>query len=289
MTKRPAPTAPFQRRTKPWYKRVTAAFHAPQGGIPAARAKPRRVDCGPFTLSFLQPSAAFGEGMGTPDPDNVILDDAAFTGMNISNARAYHRIINLATSNWIYHLPRRHSSRIYPVPHPPYAVITAHWRLERVKHGIQLAPHDLTMLEDYLRHDYTAYMESEGGPNWQVRDKAYKGKTISGDPLPQYRIDEDIAYGLLTPPLSYEPLTCNGMHWLRYLWAPRPAMPDTLNYTTTLLPDLLLTVNFHIARMNSEPWEDWWELFLEDCEILVKTVACQRQELPGADPAGGSQ
>jgi hypothetical protein len=59
-------------------------------------------------------------------------------------------------------------------------------------------------------------------------------------------------------------------------------MPNTLIYTTTLLPDVLLTVDFHIARMNSEPWEDWWDLFMEDCEILVKTIACQRKELPGA-------
>ncbi len=289
MTQPPLPIAPFQRRPRPWYKRVTAAFRAPQGGIPMTQVKPRRVDCGPFTLSFLQPSAAFGEGMGTPDPDNVNLDNDAFTETNISNSRAYHRIINLATTNWIYHLPRWHGSRIYPVPHPPYAVITAHWQLERVKHGIRLKPDDTTLLENYLRHDYVAYLESEGGPNWKVRDDAYKGKTISGAPLPQYQIDDILESSLRTPPLSYEPLTCNGMHWLRYLWDPMQGMPGALNYTTSLLPDMLLTVNFHIARMNSEPWEDWWELFLEDCEILVKTIACQRQELPGADPAGGSQ
>ncbi len=286
MTKPPPPIAPIQRRPQPWYKRVTAAFRAPQGGIPAARVIPRRVDCGPFILSFLEPSADFGEGMGTPDPDNVNLDDGAFTGTNLDDSRAYHQIIKLATSNWIYHLPRWHRSRIYPVPHPPYAVITAHWQLERVKHGIQLKPNEVTLLEDYLRHDYTAYMESEGGPNWQVRDNAYKGNTIGGDPLPQYQIDDIVSNGLLSPPLSYESRTCNGLHWLRYVWAPRPTMPDALNYTTTLLPDVLLTVNFHIVRMNSEPWEDWWELFLEDCEILVKTIACQRQELPGADPSG---
>lgn len=122
-----------------------------------------------------------------------------------------------------------------------------------------------------------------------MRDDAYKGKKIGGDPLPQYQIDDILAARLKTPPLDYEQLTCNGMHWLRYLWDPMQGMPNTLNYTTTLLPDVLLTVNFHIARMNSEPWEDWWELFLEDCEILVKTIACQRRELPGADPAGGSQ
>jgi hypothetical protein len=62
-------------------------------------------------------------------------------------------------------------------------------------------------------------------------------------------------------------------------------MPNTLIYTTTLLPDVLLTVDFHIARMNSEPWEDWWDLFMEDCEILVKTIACQRKELSDAGAA----
>ncbi|WP_426690487.1 hypothetical protein [Rhodanobacter ginsengiterrae] len=283
MTKHPVSAAPFKRPPRPWYKRATAAFHAPQGGIPVAGVIPRQVDCGSFILRFLEPSAAFGEGMGTPDSDRVSLDTNAFKESNLSDSRTYHPMIKLGLSNWIYHLPRWHSSRFYPVPHPPYAVITAHWQLERVKHDIQLKPDDTTLLEDYLRHDYTAYLESEGGPNWKVRDEAFNGKTITGDPLPQYQIDHIIENGLLAPPLSYEVLTCNAMHWLRYLWAPRPAMPEALNYTTTLLPDVLLTVDFHIVRMNSEPWEDWWNLFLEDCEILVKSIACQRKALPDAD------
>jgi hypothetical protein len=282
MSKPPAPTTPFKRRPQPWYKRVTSALNAPRGGVTGAPVVPRRIDCGPFVLSFLEPAATFGEGMGTPDPDEVNLDAGAFTLTEAPNARANHQVIWLGISNWIYHLPRWHSSRIFPVPHPPYAVITAHWQLERVKHDIQLKPDDMAMLEDYLRHGYVAYLESEGGPNWKVREDAYNGKTLGGDPLPQYRIDEDIAYGLLSPPLNYVPLIGSGMHWLRYVWAPRPALPNTLIYTTTLLPDVLLTVDFHIARMNSEPWEDWWDLFLEDCEILVKTIACQRKELPHA-------
>lgn len=283
MNKSPPAGTPFERRPQPWYKRVTAAFNAPRGGVPAAAVVPRRIDCGPFVLSFLEPAAAFGEGMGTPDPDHVNLDANGFTPTEAPNARANHQAIWLGISNWIYHLPRWHSSRIFPVPHPPYAVITAHWQLERVKHDIQLKPDDMAMLEDYLRHDYVAYLESEGGPNWKVRAEAYNGKTLGGDPLPQYRIDEDIAYGLLSPPLNYVPLISNGIPWLRYIWAPRPALPNTLNYTTVLLPDVLLTVCFHITRMNSEPWEDWWDLFMEDCEILVKTITCQRKELPGAD------
>ena len=225
--------------------------------------------------------------MGTPDPDHVSLDDSAFTETDLNDSRACHKTIRLGLSNWIYHLPRWHSSRVYPVPHPPYAIITAHWQFERVKHGIQLRPDDTSMLESYLRHDYTAYLESEGGPNWKVREKAYKGKTIVGDPLPQYQIDDILECDLWAPPQSYETLTCNNLHWLRYLWDPTQGMPDTLNYTTTLLPDVLLTVDFHIARMNSEPWEDWWDLFQEDCENLVKTITCQRKELPSVDVAGG--
>ena len=54
-----------------------------------------------------------------------------------------------------------------------------------------------------------------------------------------------------------------------------------------MLPDVLLTATFNAVRMNSEPWEDWWDLFLEDCENLVKTIACQRKELPGADAVDG--
>lgn len=285
MNTSPPPSTPFKRRPLPWYKRATAAFNAPRGGVPAAPVVPRRIDCGPFILSFLEPAAAFGEGMGTPDPDQVNLDAGAFTPTEAPNARANHRAIWLGISNWIYHLPRWHSSRIFPVPHPPYAVITAHWQLERVKHDIQLKHDDMAMLEDYLRHDYVAYLESEGGPNWKLRDETYKGKTISGAPLPQYQIDDILAAHLKSPPSSYEPLISNGMHWLRYLWDPMQGMPNTLIYTTTLLPDVLLTVDFHIARMNSEPWEDWWDLFMEDCEILVKTITCQRKELPSAGVA----
>lgn len=244
------------------------------------------MDCGPFVLSFLEPAAAFGEGMGKPDPDRVSLEADAFAGTAIDDSRAYHRTIDLASSNWIYHLPRWHTDRFIPGPNPPYAVITACWQLEHVKHGIRLKLDDMVMLEDYLRHDYTAYFESEGGPNWKVRDEAYKGKTISGAPLPQYQIDDIIEYRTLSPPLGYEPQTFNGIHWLRYLWAPRPAIPDTLIYTTTLLPDVLLSATFHVTRMNPLPWEDWWDLFLEDCENLVKTIACRRKELPGAAEAG---
>lgn len=281
MTKPPTPTAPFARRPHPWYKRATAAFHAPQGGIPVANVISRQVDCESLILSFLEPSSAFGES--SPDPEHVGLGDDAFIGTNLSDWRTYHQTVQLGISNWVYQLPRWHSSRIFPVPHPPYAVITAYWQLERVKHGIRLKPNDTSALEEYLQHDYVAYLESEGGPNWKVRDEAYNGKTIAGDPLPQYQIDDIVKCHLRSPPQSYEVLTCNGLHWLRYLWDPMQGMPTTLNYTTTLLPDVLLTVCFYIVRMNSEPWEDWWNLFLEDCEILVKTIACQRKALPDAD------
>ncbi|CAM0997191.1 TIGR04255 family protein [Rhodanobacter sp. Root179] len=280
MSKSSPPTTSFKRRPQPWYKRLTLALSAPQGGIPVARVMPRQTDCGPFVLSFVEPSAAFGESEA--GPDSVNLDAMNFIGASLGEWRACHRTIELGISNWIYHLPRLHSSRIYPVPHPPYAIITAYWQLERVKHDIQLQPDDMAMLEDYLRHDYIAFLESEGGPNWKLRDETYKGKTIGGSPLPQYQIDDILAAHLKSPPSSYEPLTSNGMHWLRYLWDPMQGMPNTLNYTTVLLPDVLLTVCFHITRMNSEPWEDWWDLFMEDCEILVKTIACQRKELPGA-------
>lgn len=175
-----------------------------------------------------------------------------------------------------------HASRLLPIPHEPYAVITAHWRLELVKHDIQLKLDDMHMLENYLRHDYVSYLESEEGPNWKVREEAYNGTTLSGDPLPQYRIDDILKNRLQNPPSTYEVMTSNGLHWLRYLWEPA-GIRNTLNYTTTLLPDVLLTASFHITHMNSEPGADWWSLFLEDCEILVKTIACKRKALPGSD------
>ncbi|WEN14270.1 hypothetical protein PY254_13620 [Rhodanobacter sp. AS-Z3] len=280
MTHFPVPNAPFARKPWPWYKRVTAAFTAPQGGIPTARAIPRQVDCGPFILAFLEPSSAFGETIGAAD--SVSLGEDAFTGTNLSDWRSYHKTIKLAVSNWVYQLPRWNIARLFPVPHPPYAIITAYWQLERVKHGIQLDPENVAMLEDYLRHDYVSYLDSEGGPNWQLRDQTYRGKTISGDPLPQYQIDNILDNSLQRPPGSYEVVTSNGLRWLRYLWEPA-GMRNTLNYTTILLPDVLLTASFHITHMNSEPGADWWSLFMEDCEILVKTIACQRKALPHAD------
>ena len=193
---------PFARRPRPWYKRATAAFHYPQGGIPQARVKPRQVDCGPLMLSFLEPSAAYGESGDKTVLDRVSLDAGAFTGVNYDDRRAYHKTIELAISNWIYHLPRWRLSRLIPIPglNPPYAVITAYWQLEQVKHGIRLKLDDMAMLEDYLRHDYTAYFESEGGRNWKMREEAYSGKTITGVPRPQYQIDDIIENHTLSPP-----------------------------------------------------------------------------------------
>lgn len=284
MTKFTEETAPFRRRPRSWYSRATAAFCQPQGGLPAANAKPQKVDCGPFVLTYLAPSAAFGEGMGvdTPSLRQISLDTAAFRGTNLGSARAEHETIDLGVSNWIYHLPRWHTSRLFPIPHPPYAIITAYWQLERVKHGIQLRLEDMNMLEDYLRHDYISHLESENGPNWRTRKEARGEKTLGGDPLPQYRIDDILRCSLLDPPQNYEVMPSNGLYWLRYLWE-RRGVPNTLNFTTIVLPDVLLTASFHITEMNSEPGADWWSLFLEDCDILVRTIACQHKALPGAD------
>lgn len=280
MRKFTAPDPAFARRPRPWYKQATAGFLHPQGGIPTARVVPREVDCGPFILSFLEPSSAFAES--TEDLDRVSLDADAFSRANLGDWRAFHRTIELGISNWVYQLPRWDTKRILPIPHPPYAVITAYWQLERVKHDIQLEPDNMGMLEDYLQHDYISYLESEGGPNWKVRDDAYNGKTLLGDPNPQHEIDDILECYLQNPPSNYEVLKNNGLQWLRYLWEPT-GIRNTLNYTTILLPDVLLTTSFHITHMDSEPGADWWSLFLEDCEILVKTIACQHKTLPGSD------
>lgn len=279
MTKRATSSSTFARKPRPWYKRATAAFRDPRGGIPVARVIHREVDCGPFIVTFLEPSSAFGDGMGTPDSVQVSLQPDTFTVTNLGTARAGHQAVDLGVSNWIYGLPRWQLSRILPVPHPPYAVITAHWQLERVKHGIQIDRCDLKMLEDYMRHDYTSHLESEGGFNWNMRKEAHSEKTLSGAPLSQSRIDDTLRYSLLNPPVSYEILESNGLHWLRYFWEPR-GVEEMLIYTTIVLPDLLLTVSFHIGRMNSEPKNEWWTLFLEDCDILVKTIVCQQKALP---------
>lgn len=282
MTKSKKAAAPFDNKDRPWYKRATTALLAPQGGIPTAGAIYRRVDCGPFILDFIEPRAAFGEDIGSPDAGQISLNPDAFEVTDLGMARADHPTIELGASNWIYRLPRLHSSRIFPVQHPPYAVITAHWRLERVKHGIKLNLDSMNMLEDYLRHDYISHLESEGGFNWNTRREVCARKTLSGATLSQARIDDMLRYRLLEPPSNYEVMTSNGLYWLRYLWEPR-GVRDTLAYTTTLLPDVLLTASFHIGRMNSEPWEDWWSLFLEDCEILVKTIVCRHKALPNTD------
>lgn len=284
MTKSTTPAHPFARRPPPWYRRLMAPFHAPQGGPPVAEVIPHRVDCGSLILSFPEPLSVYGPG--SADPDRVGLDDSEFVISELAGTRTGHPAIELAVTTWAYHQPRWLFSRLFPIPHPPYAVITAHWQLERVKHGIQLRPGDSAMLEDYLRHDYIAYLESEGGPNWKVRDDAYKGKTLGGDPWPQYRIDYEIEHGLWSPPVSYELLAGGTLPWLRYLWEPRGGLPDAINYTTTLLPDVLLTACFRVGDTYSE-WEHWWSLFTEDCDNLVKAIDCERKVLPSDSAARG--
>ena len=283
MAKPTTPVHPFARRPAPWYRRLTAPFHAPQGGPPSAEVIPHRVDCGSLILSFPEPLSVYGPGPA--DPDRVGLDDSEFVISELAGIRTGHPVIELAVTTWAYHQPRWHIDRFIPGPNPPYAVIRAYWQLERVKHGIRLKPGDSVMLEDYLRHDYIAYLESEGGPNWKVRDDAYKGKLLSGAPLPQYRIDELIASRSWSPPASYDPLVCGTLPWLRYLWQPG-ARPRAINYTTTLLPDVLLTACFRVRDTYSE-WEHWWSLFTEDCENLVKAIVCERKALPGDSAAGG--
>jgi hypothetical protein len=279
MAKHTTPAHPFARRPPSWYRRLTAAFHAPQGGPPEAEVIPHRIDCGSLVLRFPEPLSVYGSGPA--DPDQIDLDDGEFAISELDVDRTCHPTIELAVTAWIYKLPRWHYARALPIPIPPYADITAHWQLERVKHGIRLKPGDSAMLEDYLRHDYIAYLESEGGPNWKVREEAYKGKTLAGDPLPQYRIDYEIEHGVWSPPEDYAPLVCGPLHWLRYFWNPH-GRPRAIHYTTALLPDVLLTACFRIGDTHSE-WEAWWNLFQEDCENLVKAIVCERKSLPGAD------
>lgn len=269
------------RRTAPsWMDRLarplTAPFKDVLGGPALEHCAHRHVHCGTVDVEFFLPAPSFGGG--TQFPDRVDLSDESRLDASLGDLRTAHRVIELGVSNWKYGRPRLELSRFLPVPQEPYVIVTAFWQLERIKNDIQLEVGNTSLLEQYLRDDYHAYLETEGGMNWKIRTGTQA--EFEGRGRPQRFIDQDIAVQLLDPPVAYEPLDYNGTTWLRYNWAPRANYPKALNYTCTLTPDYLLTVSLALTQMIPGSLKHWWSPLVEDSEVLMQGTKLHFKELP---------
>lgn len=268
-------TVGSKRRKQPLARRLVQPFVAPfrekQGGAALDECEHRQVDCGTCTLEFYLPKPRFGVGPG--DPDTVNLDRDESFPESAGEKRTDHAMVCLGASNWNYSRPKFEVTRLLPIPQEPYVTVTAVWQLERVKNGIQLESGNLNQLEQYLRDDYYAFLESEGGDNWEIRKEIQQDLGARGRGWSQEEIDDEIAPQLIAAPASYEVQTFNGTSWLRYCWAPKQQYPRALYYTCLVAPNTLLTVSFNLTEMVGSSLEHWWEPLLADAEALLQGTA----------------
>lgn len=257
-------------------KPIRAPFKEILGGPALENCVRQFVDCGRVQVEFFLPEASFGSDDGYPDHINLAHD--AFNDISRGDKRTQHEIIKLGISNWKYGRPRLQPSRFLPVPQDPYVIVTAYWQLERVKNDIALETGNTEMLEQYLKDDYHAYLESEGGRNWKIRARTQEEMEPRG--WDQESIDEEIAIQLFDSPKQYERMQYNDTTWLRYNWAPRQNYPKALNYTCVLTPSVLLTVSFSLTEMTGASLKHWWSPLVEDSEILMQGVKLHYRDLP---------
>ncbi len=148
------------------------------------------------------------------------------------------------------------------------------------ENSIQLEIGNIAMLERYLRDDYVAYLESEGGRNWRTRKRINEEHGPSGRNSSQDLIDSFIDSWLWEAPSTYTALDLNGQNWLQYNWAPKQNYPKSLLYTCVLAPDTLFTVRFHLAQMIGGSLKHWWSPLVEDTELLMQGVKVYYKNLP---------
>jgi hypothetical protein len=276
------PPVRYRRGNKPLLKRlirpVTAPFTDVLGGPNLNNCTYHHVACGSLDIEFFRPHAAWGARDGYPR--HVLLNDDAVFDRDDCDDRTGHHFLKLGGSNWTYREPKLAANKLLPIPREPYVIVTAYWQLERVKNGIQLQVANTEMLEQYLRDDYFAHLESEGGKNWETRKKFHEEYGPNGRNSPQEMIDSFIASWVWKAPATYTVLAFNNQPWLRYNWAPKLIAPASLLYTCILTPTTLFTVRFHLAEMTPNSLKHWWSPVVEDTELLMQGVKVHYKELP---------
>ena len=273
------PPVKYRRTSPSLLKRLTRPFTAPfreiLGGPDLNHCAHRKVNCGVVDVEFFLPAASFGGEAEYPanvDLKNIPAPETAY------EYRTEHDILRLGVTNWKYGRPKLEPTRFLPIPQEPYVIVTTSWQLERVKNGLALEVGNTAILEQYLKDDYYAHLESEGGRNWKIRTRTQTELEPRG--WDRESIDEQIAAQLFTPPKNYEPLCFNEVNWLRYIWAPRQNYPKALCYTCALTPSFLLTVSFGLTEMTGASLKHWWSPLVEDSEILVQGVKLHYNRLP---------
>jgi hypothetical protein len=280
------PPVRYRRGNKPLLKRLIHPFKAPftevLGGPNLDNCTHHNVDCGPLDVEFYMPRAAIGGNQAYPREVNVNRE-SAFVKSGVKQDRTNHYVCELGVSNWAYREPKLSANKLLPIPREPYVIVTAYWQLERVKNGIQLQVANTEMLEQYLRDDYFAHLESEGGHNWKVRKNEYEEMGPQGRNAPQEVIESFIATQSWSPPQAYKLLNFNGHAWLQYNWTPMVIAPQSLLYTCVLTPDTLFTVRFSLVEMTPNSLKHWWSPVVEDTELLMQGVKIHYKELPSGE------
>jgi len=281
------PSGNFQRFSAPWpLRKLRAAinsFKPLRGGPLLDDCTHRHVDCGPVEVDFFEPRAYFGDGSA---PTSVDLNDDKTFNRETYDERTKHAFVRLGGSNWSYYSPIWDINRYLPVPQHPYAIITTLWQIERVKGNHILEIGNTTALEDYLRRDYESFLESEGGRNWELRQKFQKEywKDYVEPEEAQAFVNGQLKHVLLSPPAAYETLNFNGLAWLRYVWNEQPgrSLPTALNYSRTLSNRTILTVFFDINIMGggSKACAKWWKVLLRHSEALMSGMTITSKRLP---------
>ena len=248
-----------------------------RGGPDFANSILYKVDCGAATIEFLVPHSPIGGfsyrrppaqlDLGAPPPE--LMEKA-------SEERTGHSRIALNAANWMYGGPWWRCGQ------EPYVIVTQTWTIERVKNGLTLDPANLEALKAYLAQDYEAYFESEGGPNAEVRRKAYECFEQRDGPIERYKEDIEswVKVGSRTLPSDYTQRRIADTEWVRYTWEPKfKGQPNDIHYSTLVDPKNILTVGFCLTRMTPGTDTYWLKTALKDIEQVMTGTTVKHHRL----------
>lgn len=255
-----------------------------QRSLPVLRGGPdfgdsslHKVDCGAATIEYLATRSPIdGPGSKAP-PTRVDLDSPASELLEKADeSRTGHTQIALDAANWMYGGPWWRCGQ------EPYVIVTQTWTIERVKSGLSLDTENLDELKEYLAQDYEAYFESEGGPNAEVRRKAYERFEKREGPIEIYESDIKnwIKAGSRTLPSDYTLQRIAETEWVRFTWAPQfDEQPYAIYYCTLIDPKNILIVSFSLTRMTPGSDAHWLKTALRDIERVMTGTTVKYRSL----------
>ena len=248
-----------------------------RGGPDFGDSSLHSVDCGAATIEFLATRSPI-DGPGSKSPPTQVNMDSPPPELveKAPDSRTGHNRIVLDAANWMYGGPWWRCGQ------EPYVIVTQTWTIERVKNGLTLDPANLDELTAYLAQDYEAYFESEGGPNAEVRRKAYECFEQRDGPIELYErsINDFIKAGSLTVPSDYTLRRIVDSEWVRYTWEPKfKGRPRAIFYSTMINANNILNVGFSFVRMTPGTDAYWLKTALKDIEQVMTGTTVKHRRL----------